>query len=389
FHDGGGGTWEGDPNKEVAVGTADTTVPVRFFNFEEMPSGDTTNVTFEVDMRLRAKQGNPALTPGVHKVYVAGSFTDWATSAVEMSDANNDSVYTVTTSITSGQLIKYKFIFADGPSTAGTQWESPVGDDVDGDGNRQYWVIDGDQTVARFWNNDDPNVTLADGNIYFEVDMSVATELGVFNPNTDSVQIRGAFNGWNDSDPEHSLMNQDAADENLWYLEIPLVQQQVNGGQRYKFFIKKPSGDPEYSNTGWEVPIGNTVTGDRNREILFEGSPTQEAERAYFENIHPAWVIPQGTSVEAKFSVDMRPAMPGFNPSADTVWWIPRQPLYYAINNLEWNLEQKVLRLTDVDNDSVYTGTLTIDGPAFNGFLYNYAYETAGGFVQEEGAQGD
>ena len=32
--------------------------------------------------------------------------------------------------------------------------------------------------------------------------MSVLTELGVFDPNVDSVQIRGGFNGWNASQPE-------------------------------------------------------------------------------------------------------------------------------------------------------------------------------------------
>jgi hypothetical protein len=75
-----------------------------------------------------------------------------------------------------------------------------------------------------------------------------------------------------------------------------------------------------------------------------------------------------------------------FVPATDTVWWIPMQPLYYTINGLEWTTTQRVLQLTDPNTDMIYTGTLTIDGPAFNGFLYHYAYGTL--FTQEGGGQG-
>ncbi|MBI2619560.1 MAG: T9SS type A sorting domain-containing protein [Ignavibacteriales bacterium] len=378
YHSGGGGTWEDGDNKSLTVGTSDTTLSVAFFNGEAFPSGDPANVTFEVDMRLPAKQDAGFLS---RKVFVAGNFTmpDWGAGALEMADANSDSIYTVTTPINSAQLIQFKFLHTATDPASGT-WES-----VD---NRKSWIVDGDQTISKFWDDTNPDVTLADGNIFFEVDMSVLAELGIFNPDADSVQIRGVFNGWNDSQPARSLMNQDAANASVWFLEIPLVQQEVNGTQAYKFFIKNPSTAVQYSNTGWEVPIGNTITSDRNRAITFEGSETQEAPVAYFENIHPDWVIPSGTSVDVTYTVDMKPATPGFSPAVDTVYWIPRQPLYYALNGLAWNLEQRVLRLTDTNGDSVFTGTLTIEGPAFNGFLYNYAYTSTSGFVQEDGGQG-
>ncbi len=127
------------------------------------------------------------------------------------------------------EIIQYKFIHSAGAASAGT-WES-----ID---NRTSWIVDGDQTISKFWEDKDPNVTLADGNIFFEVNMSVATEIGVFNPNVDSVQIRGAFNGWNDSQPEKSHLNQDPGNPNAWYLNIPLVKQVLNDSLLYKFFIK-------------------------------------------------------------------------------------------------------------------------------------------------------
>jgi hypothetical protein len=58
--------------------------------------------------------------------------------------------------------------------------------------------------------------------------MSVPEELGFFDPDVDSVQIRGAFNGWNASDPEKALMNQNPADPNDWYINIPFVQEILN-----------------------------------------------------------------------------------------------------------------------------------------------------------------
>jgi hypothetical protein len=377
----------GKPNRKITTPAADSTLDAVWFNDEQMPSGAPANVTFEVNMKLPVKQ--VVNFSSTQKVWVAGSFTDWGTSAVAMTDANNDSIYTVTTPINSAQLIQYKFIYGLKDSAASKgNWES-----LD---NRIDWIVDGAQTISKFWDDKNPNIILADGNIFFEVNMSVATEIGVFNPNVDSVQIRGEFNGWNDSQPEKSKLNQDPGNPNSWYLNIPFVQQALDDSLAYKFFIKNPAAGTQYSNTGWEVPIGKTVTGDRNRPIVFKGIPTQEAPIAYFEGIHPDWVIPTGVTVKAEFSVDMTPATqaatqgtnPVFNPATDTVYWIPRQPLYYALNKLEWNLEQRVLRLLDPDGDKIYKGTLTINGPAFNGFLYNYAYTSTTGFIQEDGGQG-
>jgi len=391
--------WDGKDenpgNRSVDVGASDMTVDPSFFNVYTPYTGIQSPVTFSVDMQLPA-QGN--FDPATDHVFVAGNFTDWGSGAIEMEDPDADTIYTiVVNTFTSGELAIYKFIWSETDAGSGT-WESPTeGDDIfPPDNNRIWGVHDGNNDVSRWWNNVNPNVQLADGNIFFEVDMSVPTELGVFDPNVDSVQIRGVFNGWNDSDPERSLMNQNPADPNDWFIDIPFVQEVLNSTQTYKFFINNGPGSPPYSNTGWEVPIGNTITTDRNRFVTFEGDPAQEAPFSYFENIHTDWVIPTGTSVECEFMVDMTYATdpdtqgtsPVFNPATDTVYWIPRQPLYYALNGLEWTTDQRVLQLTDPDVDMIYTGTLMIDGPAFNGFLYNYAYTSTSGFIQEEGGQG-
>ncbi len=387
--------WDGKDethgNRSVDVGTSNMTVDPSFFNDYTPYTGIQSSVTFNVDMRLPA-QGN--FDPATDHVYVAGNFTDWQNSAIELADPEGDSVYTVTVdTLTSGDLAIYKFVYSPDTAPNGT-WESPTeGDDIMPDGNRIYGIHDGIDTVSRWWNNTNPNVVLADGEIFFEVDMSVLTELGIFDSNTDSVQIRGAFNGWG-SDPDKSLMTQNAAIPDDWFIYIPFVQEVLNSVQAYKFFLNDP--DSLYSNTGWEVPIGNTLGTDRNRTVIFEGDLAQEAPFSYFENIHTDWVIPAGMTVECTFMVDMTNATdpdsqgtsPVFVPGTDTVYWIPRQPIYYALNGLEWTTDQRVLEMLDPDQDMTYTGTLTIIGPAFNGFLYNYAYTSTSGFIQEEGGQG-
>jgi len=391
FHNGGGNdNWENDPNREYLYGGGDETVPLAYFN-RQVATGIAASVTFNVDMRLPESTGD--FDRAANNVFVAGSFTDWQNGAIIMTDDDGDSVFTITVSdsITSNEFIYFKFTWApdDTMSDAGT-WESLAD-------NREFFVLDENNEFTAFWNDVDPDAsTLVDGNIFFEIDMSVANELGVFDPTVDSVQIRGSFNGWGDSDPPRSKLIRDAIDPLAWYLDVSFSQYEKNSQQAYKFFIKNPEGNTQFSNTGWEVPIGNTLGSDRNRPIEFLGEETQEAPITYWGNIHTDWVIPEGTTVETEFSIDMTFATvadsqgsnPVFDPNADTVYWIPRQPLYYAINGLEWTTDQRILELTDSDGDMVYKGTLTTVGPAFNGFLYNYAFVSSTGFTQEDGGQG-
>ena len=387
--------WDGKDethgNRSIDVGATNMTVPISFFDDYEPVTMIQSTVTFSVDMHLPA-QGD--FDPTSDHVYVAGNFTNWQNGAVEMTDPETDTIYTVTMNdMTSGDLAIYKFVWSHDTAPNGN-WESPQeGDDIfPPDNNRIYGIHDGDNDVSRNWNNVNPYVQLADGNIFFEVDMSVPAELGVFDPNTDSVQIRGAFNGWNANDPTKALMSQNAADPTDWYITIPFVQEILNSTQAYKYYLKNGPSSPPYANTGWEVPIrSGLVSSDRNRSTIFLGDPGQVTSVSYFENINPDWVIPAGTTVECTFMVDMTYAMdadsqqtdPLFNPATDTVYWIPRQPLYYALNGLTWpGTYPRVLEMTDQGNN-IYAGTLTLNGPSYNGWLYNYAFTHNGGLEQE------
>jgi len=385
--------WDGKDEKTgdrtVNVGASDMTVDPAFFSEVGNYTGVSAPVTFNIDMR------GPLAGPMelADHVYIAGNFTDWGTSAVELTDTDGDSVYSGDiATFTSGDIARYKFIWSTGAVGSGN-WETPEPIEneqlLPGDLNRLWGMVDGTNEITRLWENKTPGAVLVDGNILFTVDMSVATELGVFNPNADSVQIRGEFNGWGDTDPTRALMNQSGSNPDLWFLNIPMVQLPQNDTLIYKFFIKNDPSSTPYSNTGWEVAIVPTPFGNRDRPIEFMGEDNQQAEYAYFEGVHTDWVIPTGTTVEATFTVDMTTAT-GFNPVTDTVLWIPRQPFYYAVNGLEWPGEYpRIYVMTDANSDMVYEGTLIIDGPNFNGFLYNYGYANAGGLTQEAGSQGE
>ena len=394
--------FQGMDNRSLVLFSSDTTLNPVFFNNYIPYSGMATDVIFNVDMRGPARSN---FDPSTGHVFVAGNFTNWGTDAVEMTDADGDSVYTVTVNtLNSGDLAIYKFIHSTSDAASGT-WESPTeGDDIFDDGsgnmNRIVGIVDTDNVVTRFWNNTDPNVTTGNGNIFFDVDMSVANELGVFDPDKDSVQIRGSFNGWNASDPPRSLMNQNAGNPDDWYLDVSFTNWSLNSLEHYKYFIQSDTsgGRTGYTNTGWEVALVQTDAGNRDRPVTFMGQPDQEQPLEYFEGIKPDWVIPAGTTVEWNFSVDMTYATladtqgssPVFIPGTDTVFLIPQQPFYYAVNGLPWSaLPYRALELTDTDQDMVYTGTLTIDGPMFNGLLYVYGYTSTNGLIQESGNQRD
>jgi hypothetical protein len=376
---------QGQSNRSLIAPTSDSVLAPVFFNNEEMPSGDPVNVTFEVDMRLPAKQ-NPDFSS--RKVYVAGDFTNWGDGAIEMTDADSDSIFNVTTQINSGQLIHYKFIHSTGAASAGA-WES----DFDTPShNRETFIVDGDQTISVFWEDDDPNVTLVDGNILFQTDISVLEEIGLFNSTTDSVQARGAFNGWSDSDPSKSNMNQDFLNASEWFLDVPFIQTAVNTEGAYKFRLQVADQDGVLGgDAGYERPLSQ---GGGNRDYIFEGLNNQQIPTVYFNDVLPDYVIETGQNLAITFQVDMTKATDPllqavpFVPGTDRVFLQPGQAMFATTQG--WTEGQDtVLELTDANTDMVYEGTLNIQAPSFNGFVYNYQFVNSSGIVSEPSGFGD
>jgi len=373
----------GDGNRHLVTGTVDSTLATVWF---DNISGGYRHVTFKVDMALPIKQG--VVTPGVTKVYLAGSFTDWQTSAREMTKSSTDSTYSYMTvvpddSVASGDTVQFKYVYSASDAASGT-WES-----VD---NRKFFVPEADSSnFSAYWNDTNPNITLGSGNITFQVDMSVMSEIGIFDNTRDSVEVRGAFNGWGDADPTNSRLNQNFSNPDSWFLAVPFNNVEVGGKQEFKFYvINKSTGTVDTLwKDGYERPIQQ---GGNNWNFLFPGKDTTVSKM--YDGIQTDWVIPSGTNLSAKFSVDMTDAMDAakqaipFNPATDTLYWICEQPAF--TRSQEWvdSDNMKVLMMTQVGSSNIWSGTLAVTSPAFNAFEYRYGWVSSGSWTLENGALG-
>lgn len=194
------------------------------------------DVTFKVNMSVAVANNN--FTPGTDVMNLAGSFNEWSTSANPMTDADNDNIWeTVVSGLEPGTRLYFKFVKnSDG-------WEN--------DPNREYVVKGGNNMYEAYYNDD-----LGGGIevvLFFQADMEVEKLSGRFNPSTDTMTVRGGFNGWSGDD----IMTPSATNTNLYEFETTF---QVNPGDdiNYKFAYVSPSG------TTWENGADriHTVTQD-------------------------------------------------------------------------------------------------------------------------------
>jgi len=374
--------WDGKDeftgNRSVEIGTNDTTIAVSYFNNETI--GGNATVTFNVDMELVSANG---FDPSTDMVYIAGSFTDWATSAIQMTDLDSDSIYTLTVdALTGGDELAFKFIYGDTTTGGSIEWES-----ID---DRKLFIIDGEQDFTAYWNDEEPGADVGTGTISFAVDLSVFQEVGIFDENTDSVRVYGQFNGWGPNDPIYR-MNQDFLATDLWFVDVPFENDPL-GVQFYKYFLDTEPGEVADSSKmwtdGWERPLS---TGGGNRAVSFDGDAQKTVPEVYIADVHPDYVIEDGKVVTLKFSVDMTYAQTDltFDSAQDTVWWVSEQASFIFTQDWVDTDNMRVLMMTDDNSDMVYEGELTVKTPSWNGFLYRYAYSRGEDWVHEPSGFGD
>ncbi len=364
---------QGEPNRAVQMGVNDTALaPVYFDNdpYVEPVAGDSIMVTLQVDMSVKILEG--FFDPASDVVRAAGSYQGWSPStAPDMEDGDGDSVYVGTYKMPANSKQEYKFII-------GTDWGNNE------DNNRAIELGANDTTIAPVFYNDDDVVTeIKDGSINFNVRMDVMAEVLIFDPAKDSLQVRGGFNGWGDSDPTRSKMSSKTTDPLEWFLNVPFVQQGVGDNQSYKYYVVKADENTMWTD-GWERPASQ---GGGNRDVEFAGVENQDAseETTYYDDVHPDWVIESGKDVSVVFSVDMAPAMDGdlqavpFDPATDTLYWIGEMPSFVNTQGWEDVDEMRVLKLTDDDGDNIFSATLSLVTPTFNTFEYRYAWRSQDG----------
>lgn len=147
-------------------------------------------VTFQVNMFFQSSIGNFDPVHGTVKVH--GSFNGWGAGTVLTNSPASPDVYrgAVEVSAAAGSRIAYKFVYNNNAG-GGDQWEANGPYAVS---DRLFRLDSAAQTLPLAYYND-----IWDGAplpLTFQVDMSVQTAAGNFNPATQTVEARGKFNGW-------------------------------------------------------------------------------------------------------------------------------------------------------------------------------------------------
>ncbi len=363
-------TWEDDPNRTFPNVAADTVLGTVFFN---NITGKLNHVQFKVDMSLPIKQGK--VNPTTDTVGVTGDFTGWGTSGpgspttyLRLTKGASDSVYSAYDTLHSGSALNFKFIYK---TATGVNWEA--------DPNRTYFVPEKDSSImSDYWDRQNPNIQTGNGDVSFNLDMSVMVKCGIYNPAKDSVMISAGFNGWTTTDRTQFLA-QNAIDDSSYFIKHTFSAEPY-GAKPYKYVVVKtnPTGIDTIWKDGYERPV---FWGGGNRMTLFQGTSTDTSD--YYDGIHPDWFIPTGTNLQVKFSVDMTPAMNAalqavpFVPAQDTLWWLSEEPAFARSQG--WyrpsDGHMKILKMTRVGTTNIWSGTLAVKAPSFNAFEYRYEWQ--------------
>ncbi len=289
---------------------------------------------------------------------------------------------------------EYKFVVEHGEMTG---WE-------EGNlaGNRKFTVPSADTTLHWVYFGDtvpSPNLPV-EGQVVFGVDLSAFETIGLFDQaRGDTLWVFGDFNGWQDcrtQTPDDCYMFKEPGGT---IFQAPVaLERPVGIKQGYKYFLD--FNDATFMEALGTEPPSGWEEGHRtgvNREFEFMGGQ-QRLDLAYFNDVTPKNIMPEGTSVEVMFSVDMKEALDyeaqPFVPATDTVSIHLGDPIWAYTQGIEavdegghslplWDH----LMLMDDDGDGVYTGSAMIKGPSYNILTYRYMFGTRSMSVQEVGTE--
>ncbi|WP_420455167.1 T9SS type A sorting domain-containing protein [Rubrivirga sp.] len=436
--DGLPGGWEDGSDHVIAAGTGDVMLDLHYFEkiagdqpYDWRPfaaEGDSVAVWFRtyIDTEQAGTKGLD-LDDGDLVVAVRGdnatggsqdggaTTIDWGSSNVVLS-RESETPGTPGYALFSGRVAypasaigttqAYKFFFTDGDTTDG--WE----DTADGQ-NRTFDIPAQDSTLMWKFFGDSPanSGSLVTAGVTFQVDVSPLSSVGLFQISDDFVQVRGGFNGWDcpDDNQDDCLLQQTPGTADF-ARQVPITGA-PGSDLNYKFYISlnNPDGTPFFVNpdgtenfdAGYEEPLDY---GGGNRLFEFAGSD-QALDEQFFNSVRPGNIIPEGQSVDVTFTVDMTDALTfedaegrAFDPGVDTVavqfedtFWLLTQGLNFADGDLIQGAGGSLIPgfvLSDDDGDNVYTGTLTVDGPTYNGIGYRYTFGNDTDGLQVEGTGG-
>ena len=400
------GGWEDGGNHVLAADMGDTTLVLHFFEkggdfaydwrpWEQKP--DTIAVWFRVYVSTEEGAAD-GYDPNADNIVVgvrgdplngAGPL-DWGTTKVilqrESSDQNMPGYHLFSgvayyPASLAGTMQEYKFFIEP------NGWE-----EGNLSGNRSFVIPDKDTTLHWvYYGNTKPVDLLGQqrvtAEVIFTVDIDPLVNAGLFDKQRgDTIIVRGDFNGWGNcleaGNPDDCALFE-SVDPTQYTTSIPLTNF-PNTEFNYKFYVDfEAEGWPD----GWEEPLDY---GGSNRRFVFTGENPQDLGVQFFNDVREGNVIPEGTQIDVTFQVDMSPALNfqvkrAFDPAKDSVYVVFEDPLWRLTQALPLGLSDlDPLLLSDPDGDLIYTGTITVTGPTYNGIGFRYRYGNAvDGYVDE------
>ncbi len=422
------GGWEDGSDHQLAAGAGDTTFTLHYYEkgadkpYDWRPfesKEDSVGIWFRVYMNTEAafvgdvtydRSEAPTQQIGVRGDGLTGaSQLSWDATLVTLTrEASQDSRpgYDLFSGVAyypasaAGTTQPYKFVMQEGESVG---WESSS--------DRTFTIPASDSTLHWvYFSNSKPaaGAELVTSTIIAAVDLTPLQAIGIYDAaRGDTLQIRGVFNGWGCSNPTICLL-QDVPGEDVFEVAIP-VTQFPNSPNSYKYYIDFNNAEflaafGKRPVVGWEEPISTTGS---DRTFTFLGTaPEQDLGVQYFNDILPANIVEENTSIAVTFQVRMDSALVNeatpFVPAVDSVTIEFGDPIWAFTQGFPsetvWNdsaqdsvssypatLSLQTIVLTDDDQDGLYTGTMTVNGPTFSGIQYKYAYGNSTTVFSEPG----
>ncbi len=197
-----------------------------------------SSVTFKVNLKVQAKIKK--FDPTKDTIVVRGDFNGWGGNGAKLTSPSNDSIYTGTFDVgTVPKRVTYKFVIAG--SDGSSNWEIDFADGKHKD--RTDTIPSSPWTLPVVWFNGDSVSQPQDNFMTFRVDMRAPMKAATFNKATDSVVVRGDFNGWFGN----TVVCADADNDSIY-----TVTHNVGTVNRmeFKFVIHKSTGDTWGDGTG-------------------------------------------------------------------------------------------------------------------------------------------
>ena len=189
------------------------------------------DVTLNVNMAYWRDMG--VFHPGTDFVDVAGTFNGWNPGPEYHLTTTNDSIYSLNlTGFSPGNLLEWKF-------RINGSWDNATCEFPFGGPNRTYTVVAGGNVYNAWYNNDSTSP------VTFEVNMWGYTQLGIFHPGTDFVDIAGNLNGWNPGPEFHLTTTNDSI--------YTLTVDSLNYGSNLEFKFRI---NGSWDNATCEFPFG-------------------------------------------------------------------------------------------------------------------------------------